>query len=91
MRVLVTIATKSRSLRAARPKELRDFHHGDDGVRAKVHDPALAVLKGKSPRNTCQSTWSRQFSRGWKSSSREKLFEAGDSKQTVQTDSEPRF
>ena len=84
MRVLVTIATKRRRLRAARPKELRDFHHGDDGVRAKVHDPALAVLKGA----TFVSSRGRDNFSVWVEKQRKA--KAGNHKQTLQTNSQPR-
>ena len=84
VRVLVTIATKRRSLRAARPKQLRDFHHGDDGVRAKVHDPALAVLKGA----TFVSSRGRDHFSVWVEKQRKA--KAGNHKQTLQTNSQPR-
>ena len=84
MRVLVTIATKRRRLCAARPKQLCDFHHGDDGVRAKVHDPAFAVLKGA----TFVSSRGRDNFSVWVEKQRKA--KAGNHKQTVQTNSQPR-
>ena len=84
VRVLVTIATKRRRLRAARPKELCDFHHGDDGVRAKVHDPAFAVLKAA----TFVSSRGRDHFSVWVEKQRKA--KAGNHKQTLQTNSQPR-